>query len=717
MPPRLLNLRLPLATAALALLQLSTPTAAATSQSTGSISTENDLLADIPQVHTVSGFRQQLERAPASVTIIDRRLIELSGAQNFVDLFRLVPGFQSYHVSHNRYGISYHGVGHAFPNHMEVRVDGRSVYESIFSTVNWGTLGIELADIDHIEIVRGSNVPMQGSNAFMGSVNIVTRKPLQDSGLTLRATVGDLNTRNASLSYSDSLGPVNYRLSLGYQHSHGFPPQPEEGFLDDSRELFHGNMRAIYTPTLQDTVELHLGYADDRADWYESAEVVPMSQSEFRSHYQSVSWTRDLDATDSLTFTLYHNHLHARNFVPLGPVYSLLGLDRATADFLTAVQPPSPLAIGLVTDMTGLDPDSARALIGALDSEVTSGFGRLLSRRHDLEVRHTFALSPTLRGAWGMGARRDRFESAHPYGFNADVAESYWRLFGHGEWQASDRLTFNAGTMVEKTFVGTLISPRVSANLALADGHFLRVGYARTRRAPSLVEANEESIASVNGLIFDILRLSDPDLGEEKLSSTEVAYQFLPAHLPLNLDVRLFNEKVTDVIDDLREPTLPPTSVFDSYLRRHENNGFWRFRGGEIQLAGHLTDTTFLRLHYTHTDMDSRMLRQRLPTPVYMDRNDRMARHSGGLLLAQDLSNDVTLSLFTYHQSRLRWEDGKAIDSFTRVDAQLAWRFTIGRSLGVVRLTAQNLGDSYPEFDHVNQFRTRFFLSMDVNLP
>ncbi|MCK9467829.1 MAG: TonB-dependent receptor plug domain-containing protein [Porticoccaceae bacterium] len=707
---RLLNLRTPVATAMLITTVIAAPTA-------GAVSTESYLSAEIPQVYAVSGFQQQLEQAPASVTIIDRHQIELSGAQNFVDIFRLVPGFQSYHVSHNRYGISYHGVGHAFPNQMEVRVDGRSVYETIFSTVNWGTLGIELADIDHIEVVRGSNVPMQGSNAFMGSVNIVTRKPLQDSGLSLRGTTGALGTRNASLRYNDSLGPLNYRFSLGYQHSDGFPPQPEEGFLDDSRELFHANVRATYTPTLHDTVEFHLGYADDRADWYESSSPVPMSQSEFRSHHQAVSWAHSLDPANTVTINLYHNRLRARNLVSLGPLYSLLGLDRDTTAFLTAEQPPAPAAISLVTAMTGLDNTYAATLIGALDTDLLSGFGNLLSERYDLEARHAFTLSPMLRGAWGFGARRDRFESAHPFGFNTQVAESYWRLFGHGEWQATSWLTLNAGAMVENTFVGTLISPRVSANVALGGGHFLRLGHARSRRAPSLVEANEESIASVNGLIFNILRLSDPDLGEEKLTSTELAYQFQPAHLAMSLDLRLFDEKVTDVIDDLREPTLPPVSVFDSYLRRHENNGYWRFRGGEIQLSGQVTAKTFLRLHYTHTDMNSRMLRQRLPVPEFMDRNDRMARHSAGLLVGQELGEAFTLSLATYHQSRLRWEDGKAIDSFTRVDAQLAWRFTLGRTDGTVRLTAQNLGNSYAEFDPVNQFKTRVFLSAAVNLP
>ncbi|MDY0070176.1 MAG: TonB-dependent receptor [Porticoccaceae bacterium] len=710
MPPRSTTARTNLA-ASMLLAAATGPTLAA------EISTEGDLLADIPLVNAVSGFAQRPEQAPASVTIIDRALIELSGAQNFVDIFRLVPGFQSYHVSHNRYGISYHGIGREFANQMEVMVDGRSVYETIFSTVNWGTLGIELADIDHIEIVRGSNAPMQGSNAFMGSVNIVTRKPVQDSGLSLRSTLGDLGTRNASLRYNDSLGAVDYRLSLGYQHSDGFPAVPEEGFLGDGRELFHGNARGTYTPTLQDTVEVQLGFAQDRADWYEGSEPVPMSQSEFTSHFQAVNWTRSLASGSEVEVKAYHNRLKARNFVPLGPFYPFLGLDKATADFLTAVKPTPQPIIDLVRGMTGLDAGNALALIGALNMEVSSGFGNLLSERHDVEFKHSLEPSERLRAAWGLGARRDGFEAAHPFGFNADVRENYWRAFAHGEWQASGWLTLNAGAMVEDTFVGTLVSPRVSANVALDPRHFLRVGYARGNRAPSLVEANEASIASVNGLVFDILRLSDPNLHEERLESFEIAYLFRGADPGLNFDLRLFDEKVSDVIDDLREPTTPPVSLFDSNLRRFENNGYWRFRGAELQLDSQLTDSTFARLHYTNTDMDSRMLRERLPAPVWMTRDDRMARHSAGLLLGQRLSESWTLSLLTYHQSALRWEDGSDTDSFTRVDAQLAWRFSAGHSDGVVKLVAQNLGSNYAEFDPTNQFETRVFLSAEVNLP
>lgn len=679
--------------------------------------TESDMLGEIPMVSAVSGFQQRIERTPASVTIIDRALIEMSGAQNFVDIFRLVPGFQSYHVTNNRYGISYHGIGREFANQMEVMVDGRSVYESIFSTVNWGTLGIELADIDHIEIIRGSNAAAQGSNAFMGSVNIVTRKPVQDSGLTLRSTVGDIGTRNASLSYNDSIGAMDYRVSLGYQHNNGFPQTSRTGPLQDQRELFHGNVRSTYTPTLRDTVQLHLGYARDRLPWDDGVSPDGYSPGLFSSHFQFANWNHSLDSGDELELKVYHNRFKARNFAHLGPLYSQLGLDRATADFLTAIKPAPTAVIALVSEMTGLGSSDAAALIDALNVEVSSGFGNLMSERYDAELKHSFSLTPNLRGAWGLGIREEKFESAHPFGFNARVDETYLRLFGHSEWQVNPWLTLNGGAMVEKTFVGTLASPRLSANVALGSGHFLRFGYARGKRAPSLLEANEDSSASVNGLVIDILRRSHPNLHEEKLESFDIAYLYRGADPDLTFDLRLFDEKVTDVIDDIREPNLPPTALFDDYLRRFENNGYWHFRGGEIQLNARLTATTFIRLHYTNTDMDSRMLRQRLPAPVVMNRDDRMARHNAGLLVGQQLSDAWSFSVFTYYQSSLRWEDGKDTDSFTRIDAQLAYDFSLGNCAGKLKVVAQNLGSNYAEFTPENRFETRLFLAAEMTFP
>ena len=185
-----------------------------------SVMTEQDIYGDLPTVTGVSRINQLLSRAPASVSIIDRDMIEASGAQDWTNLFRLVPGMQAYSVNANRYGINYHGTGLEFPNHMEVRVDGRSVYEPIFSTVNWNSLAIDLNDIEQIEVIRGSN-------AFMGAINIITREPIQDRGLTVRGNYGSRGTRETFARYNNSVGNFHYRWSAGFQENDGFTDPPK----------------------------------------------------------------------------------------------------------------------------------------------------------------------------------------------------------------------------------------------------------------------------------------------------------------------------------------------------------------------------------------------------------------------------------------------------------------------------------------------------------
>src|SRR5690606_28391974 len=162
--------------------------------------------------------------------------------------------------------------------------------------------------------------------------------------------------------------------------------------------------------------------------------------------------------------------------------------------------------------------------------------------------------------------------------------------------------------------------------------------YARGNRAPSLLEANERSVAQVGEVIFDILRIADPDLHEEKVTSYEFAYMYQGSTSGLSLDLRLFNEKITQVIDEVQEPVPPEVAVFgDRNLKRLENHGFWEFTGGELQFGYRITDSTLVRLHYTHTDFDSEVLIQWALSLQVLYKNDSMARHSVRILLHHSL--------------------------------------------------------------------------------
>ena len=176
--------------------------------------TEDDVFGELHLVSSATHMQQTVEKTPAAVTIIDRRTIEASAAVDVPDLFRLIPGFRTYFVTGNQPAVTYHAFNDNYPRRLEVKIDGRSVYESIFSSVQWTTLGVELDDIDYIEVVRGGNAPADGSNAFLASINIVTKSPLLDKGWRIGSDIGNNGIRNGSLSYAGSAADINYRYYL-----------------------------------------------------------------------------------------------------------------------------------------------------------------------------------------------------------------------------------------------------------------------------------------------------------------------------------------------------------------------------------------------------------------------------------------------------------------------------------------------------------------------
>ena len=206
--------------------------------------TEVDIGQEIAPITSVSFLAQLREQAPASVTVLDRRFIEAAPATSLTDLFRLVPGFQSYFVNAGEPRVNYHVLPDSYPRRIEVKVDGRSVYESIFNTVIWSSLGLQLQDVERIEIVRGTNASVEGSNAFIGSINIVTRSPVNTRGTAITAQTGSDGIGLLSGSQTGELGGLNYRVAATYQREDGFADAPGTA-MDDSMEAKSFNVRSV----------------------------------------------------------------------------------------------------------------------------------------------------------------------------------------------------------------------------------------------------------------------------------------------------------------------------------------------------------------------------------------------------------------------------------------------------------------------------------------
>ena len=183
---------------------------------------EEDFLGEMPVVLSATRMAQPLSETPAATTIIDRQMIEASGARSIVDVFRLVPGLLVGYQSGNRPVVTTHGFGDVYARRMQVLIDGRSVYVPAYGGVPWADLPLVLEDVERIEVVRGPNAASYGANSFLGIISITTHKPSDAQGSQVKLSAGTQSIRGAVVRTGDHVGKLDYHLSVGQQQDSGF---------------------------------------------------------------------------------------------------------------------------------------------------------------------------------------------------------------------------------------------------------------------------------------------------------------------------------------------------------------------------------------------------------------------------------------------------------------------------------------------------------------
>jgi iron complex outermembrane receptor protein len=656
------------------------------------ILTEDDLLADIHMVSSVTHMRQSLEKTPAAITIIDRRTIEASVAVDVFDLFRLVPGFRAFLVNANAPGLSYHSIGQDNSRRLEVKIDGRSVYESIFSSVEWTTLGVELDDIDYVEIVRGGNAPADGSNAFLASINIVTRSPLLDNGWSLRSQIGSASTRNTSLTYSGKLGDIDLRTKVSYRANDGFEDfagnyngRFREVALDDSAETITLGFKGLWTPSSQDSVELQFGISDSSVGIGE----IDYIQRQLDYQYQHINWRHMKSSGDTIDFVLYHNKFDISN------EQNPLTFYQALAFF-----PPGPTrdALSQLPDKLIIEPRSAA-----------------VSERWDTELRATFQPAEAIRGVYGAAIRYDEVSSNELFDMADSQSESSYRAFANFEWTMSDSLVFNSGFISEHREEGSGVnSYRIASNYKLGNQHNFRLAFNRGYRAPTLLETHQSTFFRYDeNLILDGSIVSDPDVQAERLMSSELGYAGSFLDNTLNIDVRLFKEDISDMIAERREQ-YPDV---DGQLNIRDNTDHADINGVEWQAQFRPSSQLLVHANYSFVDLKHTALYRTTPQIEIRDLSRTNPRHIAGLLVNYITEADVSLSAMLNYQSAIYHYSGAVTDDYTRVDLKASKKWYHNNSSMELSLNIQNLGSDHREFYFYNQFQTKYLLGLRVSFP
>jgi len=172
-----------------------------------------------PVVVTAARSPQLLDQSLADVTMISQDEIARAGAQSLAELLQRQPGVQI--VANGgpgaTTGVFLRG---ANANQTLVLIDGLRVGASSSGTTAFEA--IPLAQIDHIEILRGPAASLYGADAIGGVIQIFTRNGGNAFAANASAGYGTYNTSQFTAGASGSEGPWRFAVQGGYNQSSGF---------------------------------------------------------------------------------------------------------------------------------------------------------------------------------------------------------------------------------------------------------------------------------------------------------------------------------------------------------------------------------------------------------------------------------------------------------------------------------------------------------------
>jgi iron complex outermembrane receptor protein len=170
-------------------------------------------LEDLMNIEITSASRkeQRATDVAAAVFVITSDDIRRSGMTTVPDLLRLAPGVDVAQINSNKWAVSVRGFNANFANKLLVLVDGRSIYNQIFSGVTWDTEDLMVDDIERIEVIRGPGAVMWGANAVNAVINIVTKAAGDTQGGLVRVDGGRAGEQGA-VRYGGTLGAARYRV-------------------------------------------------------------------------------------------------------------------------------------------------------------------------------------------------------------------------------------------------------------------------------------------------------------------------------------------------------------------------------------------------------------------------------------------------------------------------------------------------------------------------
>ncbi len=606
------------------------------------------------RVTSVAKKEQSLVDTAAAVYVITSEEIRRSGMTSIPELLRLAPGINVAQIDANMWAITSRGFNSEFANKLLVLIDGRSVYNPLYSGVYWDAQDLLLEDIDRIEVIRGPGAALWGANAVNGVINIITKRAQDTQGILVSNGISTTEQRFVGVRYGGKAAgrEAYWRLFAKYFKRDGLIY--DTGIRSaDGWDVWRGGFRSDIRLSERDSLAVE-------GDIYNGT---------VGQHVNLVGLTPLLYSTNEQAGT-------------------------AGADLLARwqriVSPRSDLSLIAYVDTTRRDELLLGQRVTTFDLEFQHH--RLLGKRHEL--------------VWGLSYRRVSDETrGSNTGRFIPTGEGTNLFSGFVQDEIAllnRRLRLTLGTKLEHNdYTGVEVQPSARLWFAINPRHHVWAAVSRAVRTPSRSEreirANLASQQLPNGGLMLVSLLGNPNMVSEDLLAYEAGYRW-QAGSRLAVDLASFYNIYHDFASATAEAPVLETSPWPPHLLVPLTTGNLAHAVGYgAEAALNLQLARFWMLSTGYSWLRTNVRTPVGPTSVFAQQfTGEAPQQSFSVRSSFTFSHNLEADVAAFYVGSLVQQQ---IPAYTRLDARLGWRPTRQLELSV---GGQNLLQAqHPEYRYV----------------
>ncbi len=179
-------------------------------------------LEQLPDIVVTAGRAPEpIGSTGSAISVISGDTLTTSNPASLTDALRSVPGLMVTQAGGpaGTTGVMLRG---ANTGQTLVLIDGIRVNDPSGAAGDFNFALVAPGTVDRVEVLRGPQSALYGSDAMGGVINIITKKGSGPAQYSIRTEGGSYGTASTTASMSGSSGPWNYAVTGSGQHTNGF---------------------------------------------------------------------------------------------------------------------------------------------------------------------------------------------------------------------------------------------------------------------------------------------------------------------------------------------------------------------------------------------------------------------------------------------------------------------------------------------------------------